>query len=219
MPERHVVHAVEDTGGHGGDPADGDVPLAVAGLAAGDEGVGQDDGARAPRAGGEVGADAVHGGGEHRLVARLLRAELVLHQGGFEVGQAVEGDVTVGVGEHHGHPGRRGVGLQMDAGASDQPGAHAEPPRGVVVPGDHHCRHAQLGEPVQGVVEQLDGGQRRHRPVVHIARHDHRVHLALTHGGAEMADELGLGTEHVHPVERPAEMPVGSVQKPHDPRD
>ena len=32
MAERDVVDAVEDAGGHGGDPADGDVALAVAGL-------------------------------------------------------------------------------------------------------------------------------------------------------------------------------------------
>ena len=50
MPERGVVDAVEDPGGYGGDPADGDVPLAVAGLAAGDEGVREDDGTGARRA-------------------------------------------------------------------------------------------------------------------------------------------------------------------------
>lgn len=218
MSERRVVDAVEDAGRHGGHSADGDVPLAVAGLAAGDEGVREDDGAGARRAGGEVGADAVHGGGEHRLVAGLLHPELVFDQGGFEVRQTVEGDVAVGVGEHDGRAARRGLGPQMDAGPVDEAGAHAQPARRVVVPGDHHGRHPEGGEPVQGVVEQLDRGERRHRPVVHVPRHDYRVHAVRTHGRDEVTDELGLGPEHVDPVEGPAEMPVGRVQQSHDPR-
>ena len=51
VAEGGVVDAVEDPGGHGGDAADGDVPLAVAGCAARDEGVGEDDGAGARPAG------------------------------------------------------------------------------------------------------------------------------------------------------------------------
>lgn len=49
VPEGGVVDSVEDSGGHGGDAADGDVPLAVAHLTAGDEGMGEDDGAGARR--------------------------------------------------------------------------------------------------------------------------------------------------------------------------
>ncbi|MGX1408723.1 hypothetical protein RKD40_006336 [Streptomyces ambofaciens] len=85
--------------------------------------------------------------------------------------------------------------------------------------GDHHRGHAEVGEAVQRVVEQLDGGERGHRAVVHVSRHDHGVDGVLAHGLDEVADEPGLGAEHVHPVERPAEVPVGSVQQSHDPRD
>lgn len=176
--------------------------------------MGEDHGPRARRARREVGSDPVHGGGEHGLVTRLRHAELVLHQGGFEIGQTVEGHVPMRVGEHHGSPARRRLGPQMDAGAPDQSRADAQAAGGVVVSGDHHRRHAEVGEPVQGVVEQLDRGQRRHGPVVHVPRHDHRVHGVLPHGGDEVTDELGLGPEHVDPVERAAEMPVGRVQNP-----
>ncbi len=109
VAERHVVDAVEDAGGDGGDAADGDVPLAVAGFAAGDEGVGEDDGPGAGRAGREVGPDPVHGGGEHGLVAGLVDTELAPDQGGFQVGQAVEGDVAVGVPRSTGVPHSAGA--------------------------------------------------------------------------------------------------------------
>lgn len=103
------------------------------------------------------------------------------------------------------------------AGAAHEPRADAEAAGRIVVPGDHHRGHAEVGEPVQRVVEQLDGGQRRYRPVVHVPRHHHRVHLALAHGGDEVTDELGLGAEHADPVEGPAEVPVGGVQESHGP--
>src|SRR5690606_58095 len=138
VAEGHVVHAVEDPGGHGGHSADGDVPFAVAGFAAGDEGVGEADAAGAGRADGEVGADLVHGGGQHRLVGGLRHLEPFLDQGWFEVGQPVEGDLAAGVGQHHGGAAGGGVGAQVDAGAADVPGADVEPAGGVVVAGDHH---------------------------------------------------------------------------------
>ncbi len=152
-------------------------------------------------------------------MAGLLHPELVLHEGRFEVRQTVEGDVAVGVGQHDGGAGGGRLGPQVDAGAVDESGADAEPAGGVVVAGDHHRGHAEVREAVQGVVEELDRGERGHRAVVHVAGHDHRVHLALAHGGDEVTDELGLGPEHGHPVEGPAEMPVGRVQQSHDPRD
>jgi hypothetical protein len=152
-------------------------------------------------------------------VAGLLHPERVLHQGRFEIRQSVEGDITGRVTEDHRRPDGRRVGAQMDAGAVDEPGADTEAAGRVVVAGDHHRRHTEAGEPVQRVVEELDRGQRGHRPVVHITRHDHRVDLALPRDGDEMADELGLRPEHVHPVEGAAEMPVGRVQQSHDSRN
>src|SRR5690606_37773248 len=120
----------------------------------------------------------------------------------------VEGDLAVGVGQHHGGAAGGGVGAQVDAGAADEPGGDAEPAGGVVVAGDHHRRHTEVGQPVQGVVEQFDRGERRHGPVVHVAGDDHRVDGALAHGRDQVADEVGLGAEHADPVEGPAEVPV-----------
>lgn len=82
MAEGHVADAVEDPGRDRRDPADGDVALAVAGLPARNEGVREDDGAGAPGAGGEVGADPVHGGGEDRLVAAPAARRVSLTRAG-----------------------------------------------------------------------------------------------------------------------------------------
>lgn len=114
---------------------------------------------RVLRAGGEVGADPVHRGGQHRFVSGLLHAEPLADEGGFEVGQAVEGDVPVGVGEDDRGAAGGGVGAQVYAGAADESGADAEAAGGVVVAGDHHRGHAGLGEAVQGLVEQFHGGE------------------------------------------------------------
>ena len=107
----------------------------------------------------------------------------------------------------------------MDPGALDQPGADAEPARRVVVPGDHHGRHAGVGEPVQRLVEQLDGGQRRHGPVVDVSCDQDRVDVALAHRRHQVVEERGLGVEQAHPVERPPQVPVRRVQESHDPRE
>ena len=77
----------------------------------------------------------------------------------------------------------------------DQTGAHAEPAGRVVVSGDHHGGYADGGEPVQGPVEELHGGQRRHGPVVDVTRHQDGVDLALAHGRHQMVEEVGLGVE------------------------
>lgn len=217
VAEGGVVHPVEDGGGNGLDPADGDVALAVAGLPAGDEGVGEDDGAGAGGARGEIGPDEVHGRAEDRLVADPARTEPVLHQGGLQVRQSVQRHVPVRVGQHHGLGAAVGVGPQVDPGPADEPGADAEPAGGVVVPGDHHGGHAQVGEPVQGPVVQLDRGQRGYGPVVDVAGDEDGVDLVLADGLDQVVDEGGLGAEQVHAVEGPAEVPVGGVQEPHSP--
>lgn len=218
MAERHIVDAVEDSRGHGGDPADRDVPLAVAGLPARHEGVGEDDGAGASHARGEIRPDALHGRGQHLLVSGLGGLELVADQGRFEVGQPVEGHFTVGVGQQHrgAAPGR--VGAQMDARPLDEARADAESPGRVVVPGDHDRRHALLGEPVDGAVEELHGRERRHGPVVDIPCHEDRVHVVLAHRRHQVVEERCLGVEQGDPVERPSQVPVRRVQESHDPR-
>lgn len=84
-----------------------------------------------------------------------------------------------------------------------------------MVAGDHHGRDPEGGEPVQGVVEELDSGERRHGTVVDVARDQHRIDVPLAHRLDEMIEEGALCGEQAHAVEGPPQMPVGSVQKPH----
>lgn len=217
MAEGHVVDAVERTGGHGGHAADGDVALAVAGGAARHEGVREDDGAGAVGSPREIGPYAVERGGEHRLVSGFRGFELLADQGRFEIRQSVEGDVAVCVGEHDGGGAAGGVGAQVDARVVDETGTDAEPTGGVMVPGDHHGRHARLGEPVQRAVEQLDGGERWHRPVVHVTGDEDRVDLVRQRGRHEVVEKGRLCVEQADPVERPSQVPVRRVQESHDP--
>ncbi len=215
VAEGDVVDAVEDPGRDGGDPADGDVPFAVAGFAARHEGVGEDDGAGGGGAGGEVGADPVHGGGEHRLVPGLGGAEGVLDQGRFQIREAVEGDVAMGVGEDDGGGAALGVGTEVDARAFEEARADAEPAGRVVVAGDHDGRDADGGEPVQCPVEEFDGGERRDGPVVDVTGDEDGVHLAGLDGGHQMVEEGGLGVQQGDAVEGPAQVPVRGVQQLH----
>lgn len=104
----------------------------------------------------------------------------------------------------------------MDAGPAHQTGAHAEPAGRVMVSGDHHRGYADGGEPVQRPVEELDGGQRRHGPVVHITCHHDGVDLAFAHSRHQMIETVGLRLEQGGPVERPPQVPVRCVQNPQD---
>ena len=215
VAEGGVVDPVEDVQRDGGDAADGDVAFAVAGDGAGHEGVGEDDRAGTGPAVGEIGADPVHGRAQHGLVTGPLDPQRVLHQGRFEIGQTVEGDVAVVVAADDRVTARGGRGTQVDTGPVDEPGADTQAAGGVVVAGDHHGGDAGLGEPVQRGVEELDGGERRHRPVVDVpGDHDH-VRLAGARGVDEVGDEVGLRAEHAHPVERAPQVPVRGVQNPH----
>ncbi|SCD60666.1 hypothetical protein GA0115246_103703 [Streptomyces sp. SolWspMP-sol7th] len=164
-------------------------------------------------AGREVGADPVERGAEDALVIGG-GGELVLDEPRFEVGQPVEGDLAVRVAQHDGLPALGGPGPQVDPGAAEQPGADTEAPRGIVVPRDEHGGHAERGEPVQRLVVQLDGGQRGHRPVVHVPGHDDGLDVPLPHRRHEVVEEGGLRVEQRHPVQRAPEVPVGGVQNP-----
>lgn len=216
MAEGHVVDAVEDSRGDGRDTADGDVAFAVAGFAARHEGVGEDNGACAVLPGGEIGPYPVHGRREDRFVPGLRRAQAVADEGGFQVGQAVERHVAARVGQHDRGGAVVRIGPEVDARPRDQSRADAEPAGGVVVPGDHDGRHTGVGQPVERVVEQLDGGERWYGPVVDVARHDDHVGLVFPHGPHQVVEERGLGVEHRDAVERPPQVPVRGVQDPHD---
>jgi hypothetical protein len=159
-----------------GDAADADVAFAFAAGGAGDEGVGEDDGAGA-RAGGEVGADAVQCRGEHGLVGGCLGVQLGAYQGGLEVGHSVDGDGAVFVVEEDGAGSVGGVGAQVDAGFGVQAGAGAEAVGRVVVAADHDGGDAEVGELVQSPVEQAYSVQARDGTVVDVARDQQGVHL------------------------------------------
>ena len=173
------------------------------------------------RPGGEVGADPVHGGARARPRGRPLSAPERRRAPGPVRGRAARRRRRrrASSASSTGVPQPAGSVRRWMPGAVDQPGADAEPAGRVVVAGDHHRGHAEVGEPVQGVVEQLDGGERRHGPVVDVARDEHRVDLALARpwrrGGR---GRRAWASSRLTRWKRPAQMPVGRVQKSHDPR-
>ena len=213
VAERDVVDAVEDAGGDAGDPTHADVALGVARLGAGDERVREDD--RAGPAHGRVGPHPAHGLLERGLVGPDGEAPRLGHGVRVEVGDAVHRHGPVVVGEQHGRADAGGVGPQVDAGGVDQPGAEAEPQRGVVVAAGEHHAGAGAGQPGQGVVGQPHGVDRRQRAVVDVAGDHHGVDpLALDHL-EQVVDEGSLVRQHAFAVEGPAQVPVGGVEQAH----
>jgi hypothetical protein len=87
-----------------------------------------------------------------------------------------------------------------------------------VVSADHDDRHVEVGELVQGPVEQAHRVQARDGPVVDVAGHEDRVNPFSAGCVAEMVEEGGLGGYQVFSVEPAAQVPVRSVQKPHEHR-
>ncbi len=202
------------------DPADADVALGVAGDLGGDrgrsadEGVGEDDRAGAGT-GREVGADAAHRLGDRGLVTARVEAPGVGHGVRVEVGQAVEGDGTVLVLDHHriADPGE--VGADVDAGGVDQARGEPEPLGRVVVAGGEHDPGARGGQPRERLVGEAHGVDRRQGAVVDVARDEHHVDLL---GGDDLEQVVDVGRlvrEHALPVEGPAQVPVGGVQQAH----
>jgi hypothetical protein len=77
----------------------------------------------------------------------------------------------------------------MHACHLEEGAAEPEPPRGIVVATDQHDPRADVVQPVQGLRAQLDGVQRRHRPVVDVPGHQDRVHLLRAHGIHQVVEE------------------------------
>ena len=205
----------KSSSGYDGDAAHRDVALALAGQSARDERVRQHDRPGARRAGGEVGADAVHRRRHHGLVGAGRQVPGAGEDVGLEVGDAVDGDRAVLVVEQHGLVDATGVGAQVDPGEVDQPGVEAEAAAGVVVArGDHHpCSGG--AQPVKGLVGQLDGVDGGQCPVVDVAGHDHEIDLLGLDRLDQVVDVRRLRGEEVLAVERPAQVPVGGVQDAH----
>ncbi len=212
VPQRDVVHAVEDGGGHRGDAACGDVAFAVAGFAPGDEGVGEDDGAGAGGPAGQVRADLVHRRAQHVLVTGPPGSEVLLHEAWFEVREPVEGDRSVHVVEDGGAGAVVDLGAQVDASAFDEAGVDPQSARRVVVAADHDQRDLQGGEFLQGPVEEVDGVEGRNGPVEHVARDGDGVDVVLADGVQEESEEGTLLVDERYAVELAAEVPVGGVQ-------
>jgi hypothetical protein len=175
---------------------------------------GGDHAAGARRLLGEVGADGVQHSPQHSLVTGRH-----LQPGGddrrFQVGQRVHRDRAVPVGQQNrlGQPG--GVGTHMQPGLLQQPGTETQPAGGVVVTTGEDHRGPRGDQPRQRVIQQGDDVDPRQRSVVDVAGHDHGVHPLRPDHLDQMVEDLCLGLEQPHPVEGPAEMPVGGVEQPH----
>ena len=220
VAERGVVHPVEQRGGGQGRPADADVALAVAhpgGCRAGDERMGHGDHAGGGRPVREVGADCGHRRGEHGLVERGIGAQVRPRELGLEVGEGIDGDVTVLVGQDDRMARPGGVGAEMHAGGGDETGTEAEAAGRIVVAADEHHRHPRRGDAPERVAEQFDRLDRGDGPVVQVAAHHHRADGLIAHHVDEEVDERGLRLELRLAVQRAAEMPVAGVEDPHAP--
>ncbi len=129
VTERGVVDAVEHRRRGQGRATDADVTLAVGRAGCGHtchEGVREDHHARVGRAGGDVGPDRLHGGGEDGLVAGRRGTEHRPGELGLEVGERVDGHGTVAIGHDDGLGHTRQVGAQVHAGGGDELGAEPE---------------------------------------------------------------------------------------------
>ncbi len=87
-----------------------------------------------------------------------------------------------------------------------------------MVPADHDRGDAEVGELLQRVAEQPYRVQAGNGPVVDVARDQQSVDLFGAGGCADMSQNLALTADQVFPVEPTAQMPVRSVQEPHDAR-
>ena len=100
----------------------------------------------------------------------------------------------------------------MNAALLQKPGGEAEPDGGVVVSAGQHHLGACAGQPDQGIVQQADDIDAGQCPVVDVAGDQHDVDGEFPDAGNQLVDKGALGVQHADAVERPAQMPVGSVQ-------
>jgi hypothetical protein len=85
-----------------------------------------------------------------------------------------------------------------------------------VVTGDEHHRHPEAAdELLQGIAEQLNRIDGRHRAVVQVAGDDDRVRVDLGRQLDQLVEHVSLILGEVHTVENPAQMPVCRVNEAH----
>ena len=84
-----------------------------------------------------------------------------------------------------------------------------------MIAGDHRDGGAGLVQAQQRVLEQLDRGERRDRPVVHVTGDEHRVDRLGADDRHQVVDECLLRGAEIGPVQRTSEMPIGRVEQAH----
>ena len=103
----------------------------------------------------------------------------------------------------------------MDPGRLAEPGAEAEPDRGVMIAAGQDHRYVGLREAQQGRVEQPDGVERGHRAIVDVPRHHHGADLLADRLAEQPAQEAILIGQQVLAVQRAPQMPVRGVNQSH----
>ena len=193
--------------------ADPQEPLAVAGVATGNKGVGDHD----------------HDLGRFGVALQMAQAA---RHGGVVVVHGLIEDVTderrIGEGdavEAEGAAGGRnaaagdGIGDRSDevqAAFAQEPRVGAHPDGVVVVAGDDHDREFEFtGEPFGDVVEQLHRFRRGHPTIVNVAGDDHGVELRHARDIDELIQHVRLIVGQTVAFHQAAQVPVGGVKKSH----
>lgn len=81
----------------------------------------------------------------------------------------------------------------------------------MVSAGENHLR-TRLRQPHEGVVQQADHVNSRQGAIVDITGDQDNVHFLVANEVDQLVNEALLGVQHADAVERPAQVPIGSVQ-------
>ena len=81
----------------------------------------------------------------------------------------------------------------------------------MVAAGEDHLRPGSR-QPDQRIVKEADHVNPRQGTVVDVAGDQDDVHLFRADEVDQLVDEALLGVQHADAVERPAQVPIGSVQ-------
>src|SRR5699024_11106995 len=108
------------------------------------------------------------------------------------------------------HPGAHREAL------AEERGGEAEAGGGVVVAGGEDDA-GELGEPQQGVGEEVDDGDGRDRAGVHVAGDEDGVDALPADHLDEVVEEGSLVLDEVDPVQGAPQVPVRGVQDAHGP--
>jgi hypothetical protein len=144
-------------------------------------------------------------------VGALGRAEVVRTHGGLEIRDGVDrhaGDLDAPADVIE-------CGRQMHAGRAQQGRREAQPGGRVVIAAAHDDARTGVDESLEGLREQAHRVRCGHGAVVDITRDEHRLDPLGPHDLHELIERARLHTQHPDVLERPAQVPVGGVQRPH----